>query len=388
MSDFSCQMPNILFGEGKLQELGSLATGIGKKAFVAIDPYLVKTGLSDRITSLLHEASIGSTLFSEIEPDPDCFSVDKAAEISKKNNCDFILAVGGGSAIDFGKGVAVISGNPGTCWRYTRRKDHTAMTPGEGTLPVIAVPTTAGTGSEATHFAVFSNPELKEKSTIAHIRIIPRIAIVDPVLTYSMPPMLTALTGIDVLAHAIESYINIKATPFSKLVGLEAIRIVGKYLTKAVSNGGNTQARAHMAWSSALAGIAIAHANPTLPHALGQAAGGFVHAPHGASVAACLSEVLKISYAADVESFAEIAEALDGSVRDLPLYVKAAKSVEIVDRLLRDIGCTVKLGDFGMKEEDIERITQIACTAYATGIGLHPKVVSEEEIKQIYLACL
>ena len=143
-----------------------------------------------------------------------------------------------------------------------------------------------------------------------------------------------------------------------------------------------------MAWASTLAGIAIAHANPTLPHALGQAAGGYVHAPHGASVAACLLEILKISFNEDQEGFGEIALALDPSVRDLSPYEKAEQSVTLVARLFKDIDCSVRFGDLGLKEEDIKRVTEIAMTGYFTGINLHPKIADKEEIIRIYRACL
>lgn len=388
MQDFTCNMPKIVFGSGKIKELGGFAGDFGSRAFLAVDPFLHSQGFTDEIAGSLKEHGVDSFPFSDIEPNPSCFDVDKAGELARSGKCDFVLAVGGGSAIDFGKGVAVVAGNPETSWRYTRRKDHTPLTPGETTLPVIAVPTTAGTGSETTHFSVLSNPELKEKSTIAHERIFPKLALIDPELTYTMPSKLTALTGIDVLAHAVESFINVKATPYSKMMSIEAVRLTAEYLPRAAANGGNTAARANMSWASTLAGIAIAHSNPTLPHALGQAAGGFIHAPHGGSVAACLTEIMKISYMADLEGFAEIAVAMDPSTSGLPLYDRAEKSVELVERLFRDIGGTVRFGDFGLKEEDIERVTDIAMTGYFTGISLHPKVVDKNEIMRIYRACL
>ncbi|HEB31222.1 MAG TPA: iron-containing alcohol dehydrogenase [Spirochaetes bacterium] len=388
MLEFNCAMPKVTFGAGKINELGMLSKTLGKKAFLAVDPFLEKTGLSDELTEGLKKESIEVFKFSEIKPDPSCFAIDKAGSLAKEEACDFVIAVGGGSTLDFGKGIAVVAGNPGTSWQYTRRQDHTPKVPGENTLPIVSVPTTAGTGSEATHFSVLSNPEIREKSTIAHERIIPRVALVDPQLTVSMPSKLTALTGIDVLAHAIESFINIKATPFSKMVSIEAIRLVGMYLSRAVRNGRNMIARENMAWASTLAGIAIAHANPTLPHALGQAAGGYVHAPHGASVAACLLEILKISFMEDQKSFGEIALALDPSVRDLSPYEKAKESVTLVERLFKDIDCCVRFGDLGLKEEDIHRVTEIALTGYFTGINLHPKTADKEEIIRIYRACL
>lgn len=388
MNDFHANVPKIIFGAGRLKELGTLTAALGKKVFLAIDPFLVTTGLNDTIKDILRAEGCDVLEYSEIEPNPECTKVDDAGKIAENGGCDCIVAVGGGSAIDFGKAAAVVAGNGGKSWEFTRRKDHTPKNPGPGTLPLIAVPTTAGTGSETTHFSVLSNPELKEKSTIAHEAIFPKTALVDPELTYSMPAKLTALTGTDVLAHAIEAFINMNASPFAQMVSLEAIKLCAAYLPMAVGNGKNTEARQQMAWASTLAGVAIGHSNPTLPHAMGQAAGGYCHAPHGASVAACLVRILELSYTADLERFGRLAEALEGNLHDVKPYEKAARSVELVSRMLQDIGVNVRFRDFGLKEEDIDTVTKIAVTGYFTGISLHPRQMSEEEIRQIYHDCL
>jgi alcohol dehydrogenase class IV len=388
MEDFQCRVPKILFGNGRIQSIGELAQEGGDRAFLALDPYIDASGLADQLCEKLEQASVTPVRYGKIDPDPDCFSVDEAAEISRKNNCTQVIAVGGGSAIDFGKGVAVLAANPGTCWQYTRRKDHTPKIPGPKTLPIIAVPTTAGTGSEATHFAVFTNPKIREKSTVVSDRIIPRIALVDPELTFSCPPRLTALTGVDVLAHSVEAFINIKASPFARMISIESIRLVGRYLVRAVKDGSDREARENMAWASTLAGIAIAHSNPTLPHALGQAAGGFVHAPHGATIAACLPHVIRLSYDADTASFAELAIALDPGVRDLPQEQRAERSADLLAQLFEDIDLSVRFSDLGLKAEDIPRVTQIALTGYFTGISLHPKQLDAAQIEEIYRVCL
>jgi alcohol dehydrogenase class IV len=388
VDDFKCVVPKVLFGAGRRKELGEEARHWGTRVFLALDPYLQRAGVGKEIESLLTGASLAVVPYADIEPDPSCFQADKAAALAREERCDLVVAAGGGSVLDFGKGVAVVAGNPGTAWQHTRRKDHTPLVPGPGTLPVIALPTTAGTGSEMTHYAVFSNPELREKSTIVSERIIPKAALVDPELTYSCPPQLTALTGVDVLAHCIEAYINVSSTPFARLVSLEAIRLVGAWLPRAVAEGSDREARQHMAWASALGGMAIAHANPTLPHALGQAAGGFVHAPHGASVAACLAAIMGISHEAAPQDFADIAAALEPATAGQPLAERAARSAVLVEELLERIGVRVRFGELGLREEDIERVTQIALTGYFTGISLHPKKVDKEEIMRIYRGCL
>ncbi len=388
MEPFRCSLPKVFFGCQELQNIGNYVIAYGQKAFLAIDPYLEQSGLGKTTVSLLQDASIETIVYSEIDPDPDCFGVDTAAKIAGGEGCDLVIAVGGGSTIDFGKGVAVMATNPGTCWEYTRRKDHTPKEPSVSTLPVVAIPTTAGTGSEITHYAVFSNSKIKEKSTIVSERIVPRLAIVDPELTYSCPPQLTALSGVDVLAHSIEAYINIHASPWVRLVALEAIRLVSEYLPTVFQNGADAEARQKMAWASTLGGMAIAHANPTLPHALGQAAGGYIHAPHGGSVAACLSQIMRISYASDPQRFAEIAQAMDKEAAKLPLNVQAEQAAVLVDKLFDQIQVKVRFGDLGMRAEDIDRITEIAMTGYFTGISCHPKQVTSAEIKQIYRDCL
>ncbi len=388
MEEFRFRVPIVEFGSGKRRELPALLQGMGTRAFFTLDPYLSQSGTGDETAALLKEAGIDTVTYTGIDPDPDCFGVDEAAKVAREESCDMVIAAGGGSAIDFGKGVAVIAKNPGTCWSYTRRRDHTPNTPGPDTLPVIALPSTAGTGSEMTHYAVFTNPKLREKSTIVHDRIVPRIAVIDPELTFSCPPKLTALTGIDALAHAIEAYVNISASPFAKMVAIEAIRLCARFLPAVVSNGTNWEARERMAWASALGGIAIAHSNPTLPHAIGQAAGGFVHAPHGASVACCLVEIMRISCHSDLERFSEIALALDPSTRSLPLNERAEASSSLTARLLRDIGVDVRFSQFGLSEKDIEKVSDIAMTGYFTGISLHPKQVDRTEIIRILHACL
>ena len=388
MEAFKCSLPQVFFGCGEFQNIGSYAADYGQKAFLVIDPYLAQAGFGERAMSLLQDVAIEAVVYSEIDPDPDCFGVDSAAAIAGKSGCDLVIALGGGSTLDFGKGVAVMATNPGTCWEYTRRKDHTPREPQASTLPVIAVPSTAGTGSEITHYAVFSNSDIKEKSTIVSERIIPRLAVVDPELTYSCPRQLTALSGVDVLAHSIEAYINIHASPWVRLVALEAIRLVAAYLPAAVKDGGDHEARQKMSWASTLGGMAIAHANPTLPHALGQAAGGYIHAPHGGSVAACLAQILRISYASAPQRFAEIAAAMEPDAKKQPLEIQAERAAALVEKFFEEIGVNVRFSDFGMKAEDIDRITEIALTGYFTGISCHPKQVTAEEIKQIYLDCL
>ena len=387
MEAFRCHLPRTKFGAGRLDALGELVRPFGQRAFLALDPYFDSTGVGDRVAAILDREGIGVVKFTDIQPNPSCFGADEAAALARECGSDFVVAVGGGSTMDFGKGVAVLAANPGTCWQYTERSDHEVLRPNE-VLPVVAVPTTAGTGSEATHYAVFNNPEIREKSTIVSDKVFPELALVDPELTYSMPPQLTAATGFDALAHAIEAVISVKTTPFAQLTGIEAIRLVAAHLPRAVADGTEANARAALAWAATLAGAAIASGGVALPHAIAQPVSGLTGAPHGATIAACMTNILALSYEAAPARFAAIAETLKPSDGTLPLDEQASLCPTLVDQLLGEIGLRVSFSDFGMTEGDIDKATHIALTGYSFDIDCHPKEVSPDDIRRIYGECL
>jgi len=387
MKAFRCRLPRTEFGAGRLGELGDLARPLGRRALLAVDPYLDKIGLGDRVDDILGCAGIAAIRFTDIQPNPSCFGADRAASLARDGNVDLVIAVGGGSTIDFGKGVAVLAANPGTCWQYTERSDHEVLRPA-GVLPIVAVPTTAGTGSEATHYAVFNNPAIREKSTIVSPQVFPELALVDPELTYSMPPSLTASTGFDALAHAIEAVISVNTTPFARLTGIEAIGLIARHLPTAVAEGSDIEARAAMSWAAALAGAAIASGGVALPHAVAQPVSGLTGAPHGASIAACMTNILAFTYAAAPEQFAAIAEALQPTNGALPVNEQAKLCPTLVESLMDQIGLRVRFSDFGMTEDDIDKATHIALTGYSYDIECHPMPVSAEDNKRVYKECL
>ncbi|MGA2548038.1 MAG: iron-containing alcohol dehydrogenase [Rectinemataceae bacterium] len=388
MSAFSSKIPRIEFGVGKISQLPELVKLLGQRAFVAMDPYLLEDSGFQEILKALERNSISVVRYSGIAPNPSCFGVDEAAAIAKKEGCTVVVAIGGGSAMDVGKGVAVMATHAGECWRYTERKDHVVLRPTPETLPIIAIPTTSGTGSETTPYAVFNNPKIHEKSTIVSDLVLPKLALIDPQFTCSAPPKLTAFTGIDALAHAIESYIGLNANPTSRLVSLEAVRLVARYLPVAVANGRNLEAREKMAWASTLGGIGIAHGGVALPHALGQPVSGITGAAHGASIAACLAKIVEMSYVADIEGFAAIAEAMEPSLAPLSSREKAERCGSLIVRLLKDTDCEIGFGALGLKKEDIKKATDIALTGYYFDVESNPRRVNREQIEKIYIDCL
>jgi len=388
MKAFTCGLPGeIVVGENKLAELAKFVKGLGRRCLLVADPFFVQSGLCGEVAGLLKKDGIAVTVFSKVNPNPSCHDVDEGAELCRQANCNVVVAVGGGSAIDSGKAIAVVVKNGGNSWEYVYRSDR-EVKPVKAVMPIVVVPTTAGTGTEATAYAVLSNPDLHEKGTIISRLIFPACAVVDPSLMETMPPRLTALTGVDALSHCVEAFLANIASPFSGMVSREGIRVITRNLPEAVANGKNKEARAAMAWGSILGGIAIGHAGVGLPHALGQPIGGIANAPHGGSVAACLAEVVEFGYVSSFGLFAELAECFDPSVRDLPLYARAEKSVELIRRFFKYVGVEVKFSEYGLREEDIEKATEVAFAGYGDNIANFPRIATREEVKKLYRKCL
>jgi len=384
---FKGRIPQIEFGAGIIDRIGEIAKEYGEKALLTIDPFLDSSGYSKRIIERMEKEGIRAAKFTDIEPNPSCFAIDKAGAFAKSNKTDLIIAVGGGSTLDFGKAVAVIAVNGGSSWDYTERADHTIKRP-KKVLPLVAVPTTAGTGSETTPFSVLNNPKIREKSTIVSDYIFVNKVLIDPETMYSMPRRLTASTGFDAFAHCLESYISLAATPFSRMAAMEGMRIIAQNLPLAVANGENREARAQMAWASSLGGTAISSIGVTLPHSLGQPVGGYCGAPHGESVAACMVEVLKLSHSSNPQVFADISDILDPSYMGKPIKSRAAACPELVQAFLDEIGLRIRFRDFGLKKTDIDKVTSIALTGYYFDIKCHPRTVNESDIKALYSACI
>lgn len=384
---FSAYIPHVLFGEGSIEKLGSIAKKYGKKALLIADPFLLRNGTIKRAEEILEKQGVVCVLFTRVEPNPSCFTVDEAAVIAREEKTRLIIAMGGGSSLDLGKAVAMMAINEGKSWDYTLRSDHEMRTP-NGILPIVAIPTTAGTGSETTPFSVLNNPEIMEKSTIVNDLLYPLKAIVDPDLTYTMPPKLTASTGFDAFAHALESYISLKATPFTRMVAGEALRLSSTYLPRSVVDGTDKEARAKMAWAAVLGGTAISTIGVTMPHALGQPVGGLVGAPHGESVAACTVEILRRSAPHAINAFAEVADILNPGLSHLPAAKRAGALADMVARFLIDIGLTVRFSDFGFSEKDIDKAVTIAFTGYYFDMNCHPASMTRDQVRDIYRTCL
>ncbi|HAJ95571.1 MAG TPA: 1,3-propanediol dehydrogenase [Actinobacteria bacterium] len=385
--NFDCFIPGkVIFGSGRIKELPEHAEKLGKKAFIATS--LKGLDVLDNILKILDDGGIKYSVFSDVKPNPLSTLIDKAADIFKKEKCDYLIGVGGGSSMDFAKAVAIRASHPEDIWNYVYVPYRDTLEITDACFPVIAITTTSGTGSEVTKWSVVSNSKTFEKSFLESDYIIPRVAIVDPELTLGLPRFLTAATGMDALSHALESYININANPFSDLTAEQSIRLIARYLPEAVANGNNLEAREKIAWANTLAGITIEHAGTTLIHAMGHVLGGRLNIDHGIAMALCMEPVVRYSWTSNIEKFAKLAEFMGEDVYGLTIKEAAKLAAPAIKKLLQEVGLDISLSDLGVKKEMIGDFVDDAFHYLGPMLDAHSKIPTKDEVKELYLSIL
>jgi len=390
LRDFVFSMPTkVIFGMDKTDSVGKEASQLGRHALLlAAAETMEKIGALKRVRESLADSGVKVTTFDDVQANPTVAAIDKAADLCRRERCDLVVGLGGGSAIDFAKGVAVMATHEGFVWDYVGRVDHEPKPITAETLPIIAIPTTSGTGAEVTSVAVITNPDTHEKSAIAGSCIIPKVAVVDPSLTLSLPPRLTASTGFDAFAHALEAYVSRFTTPVSDLVALEAIRLVAANLTLAVNQKNNIAARKGMAWAATLGGIAISNAGMTVVHGIAQALGGHFNIGHGETVAFCLPEVMERTWEVKVDRFARVSEAMGTSVRGMSTEESAKACVEGIKGLRKEVGLDSGLKEFGVSPTAIDQLVTDVFGYLKWSVDGHPKELNPEDVKAILQVCM
>jgi len=281
-------------------------------------------GLDKKVTDILSESGIPVAIYSGIANEPNSDNVAEGLQVAKTSECDCVVAIGGGSAIDVAKAVAALAANPNLVFGDIPKQAHL------GRLPLIAIPTTSGTGSEATKVSVITNVKTGIKDNPGHPALVPDIAVLDPQLIMTLPPSLTAFTGMDALTHAMEAYVSNKANSISDLYAYEAMEIIGQSLSKVFADGKNVEERQQMALASYFAGIAFSNASTNLAHAGGRALGAYFHIPHGLGVALLLPFVMEFGLEAAEERYAQVAVAL-GADPKLSQSELAKQAIDIVN---------------------------------------------------------
>ncbi|MGL4651399.1 MAG: iron-containing alcohol dehydrogenase [Caldilineaceae bacterium] len=377
MQAFAYYQPTeILFGRGRLSEIGTVVARHGKRCLLVTMPvqdYLVP--LLDRVQSLLAAAGVACTVFDGVIANPTTDCVTAGASVAKAFGADVVLGLGGGSAMDTAKAIAVEATHPGSCWDYLFFKTP----PTAKTLPVIAVSTTSGTGSQVTQVAVVTETATKTKSALYNSLLYPRVAIVDPELMVSLPSHVTASTGFDAFTHAFESYLHVNGSPYTDALALEAMRQVVAWLPKVMADGTDMEARSHMAWADTLAGLCIANAGVTLPHGIGMTIGGQCpQVMHGEALAVTYPEFTRYTMPYAVEKFATVGRILDPTLAGSPDDVAAEGCCEAIDTLLQRIGMWLSLRGLGVSEEDVVAIADNS--RVLPDYKNNPRVATRDEI--------
>jgi choline dehydrogenase len=350
----SVELPTrMVHGPGAISRLGELIVDLGiRRPMLVTDSGVVDAGLADEAVRRLEDAVV----FDGVRPNPDVALVDAAADVYREHGCDGLVALGGGSSLDTAKGVGVVIAHGGSILDY--EYGGTPIT--RRIPPLIAVPTTSGTGSEVTLWAVITDLDRKIKFNVGGTALIgAHIAVIDPELTLALPPAITAATGMDALSHGIECFTCDYHQPFNDAVALLAIELAGRWLRAAYKDGSNLEARTHMAHAATLGGMAYGTESAGAAHAMSQSAGGVHDCPHGALTARVLGPVLEYNAPASPERHARIAEALGVDSTGLDPLEAALAGVEELYRLTEDVDIPT-MTELGFAEEEIPMLARIA----------------------------
>lgn len=359
MQNFSFYIPTrLFFGKG---ELGRIATEKlpGKKALIVTSSgtSMKKYGYLDRLTALLKENKTDYVIFDKILPNPIKSHVMEGAALAKSEDCDFVIGLGGGSSIDASKAIAVMATNEGDYWDYISGGSGKGMPVPNDPLPIIAITTTAGTGTEADPFTVTTKEETGEKIGFGYDKTFPVFSIIDPDLMMSVPPKLTAYQGFDALFHATEGYIASVANPISDLFALKSIELLGKYLARAVKDGSDVEARSYVALANTLSGMVESTSGCTSEHSIEHAMSGYhPDLPHGAGLI-MVSVAYNTLFADKVpDRFIAMAKALGKEDAKDPMDF-----VEMLKKLQKDCGVDeLKMSEYGIKKEELPQMAKHA----------------------------
>ena len=377
---FSITQPTqIHFGIKSIQNLHQVIRQLGgSKPLVVIDPGLLNAGLDKKITGPLTDSGISFTIYNEVDPEPGLRLADKAAETARNNDCDCVVGAGGGSAMDIAKAAAILLTNGG------RAVDYLGLGKiQKAGVPKIMVPTSAGTGAEVTFTAVFINEETGSKGGMNGDPLYPDAALLDPELTVSLPPNVTATTGLDALTHSLEAYTSIQAHPVSEMYSLQAIDLICANIRSAFADGRNLEARSNMLLASLLAGKALAMAGVGLVHAMAYPLGGLFGIPHGLANAVLLPYVTEYNFIGNVRKHARLAFFFGFDIDGMPSRDAAGLTVEGLFQLNHDLEIPSGLAKLNIPEERIPEMADVALTV-ARPVENNPRRPTREDIIGIY----
>ncbi len=379
---FSVNQPTrIRFGVNALSDLAEMVSELGgSNVFLVVDPGLKSAGFVDKIEAPLKEAGIPFEIYDRVDPEPGLSLADKGAELAKKAGSDCVVGVGGGSAMDVAKAISILLTNGG------KAEDYLGLNKiGKPGVPKIMIPTTAGTGAEVTFTAVFINEKTKSKGGMNGDPLYPDAAILDPALTLTLPPHVTAATGIDAFTHALEAFVSTQAHTISDMYAAEAMDLISRNLGKAYAHGGNIEARSAMMMGSLLGGKALATAGVGLVHAMAYPLGGMFGIPHGLANAVLLPFVVEYNIIGNPDKYAQVAEIMGCETAGLSQREAAFAAVEAIWDLNHDVMIPGSLEDLNIPRKEIPKMAEIALTV-TVPVKNNPRKPSVEDVIAIYEA--
>ena len=371
--------PTVVSGEGALAASMDHMKALGKKALIVTDKMMVDFGNVKKLTDGLDGAGIAYYVYPEINSEPICEMVDKGIELYKSEKCDFLIAIGGGSPIDTMKAIAAVYANGGNIREYVGKALDNA-------LPnMCAIPTTAGTGSEATKVTIITNNETSVKMPINNPKLMVKLAVLDADFTMSAPPTITAATGVDALTHALEAYTSKKAFGMSDMYAISAIKRIYANLYEAFKNGANKEARTEMSIAAFEAGVAFSNASVTIIHGMSRPIGALFHVPHGMSNAMLLKTCLEFFKSGAIPQLCDLAKVIgvykDGMTEEQGAEAFVAATIDLVKKVELK-----KTKDYNIsKEEFFKYIPKMSKDAIASGSpGNTRRTPTEEDLMVLY----
>lgn len=377
------QTPAVIFGIDALKQIGQQAAKLGAGSVLLITgPQVKEAGLLEKTESFLKTEgiSVKVNIQDRDTPEPATDVVEATAEIARKGDFDVIIGLGGGSILDVAKMASALCTNPGKTEDYFGRE----RVPKRG-KPTIIVPTTAGTGAEVTKHAIFLDRAINVKKVVASSNLLPNVAIVDPALTLTCPPAVTASAGIDAFIHSAEAYLSKNANTMTDALALESISIITKWLGPAFADGQGMDARYHMSLGSLMAGVVLNNSGTSLVHAMAYPVGGEHHTPHGVTLSALLIACFEYVAVAKAEKMAALARAMGENIDGLAPRDVVDRVLDAIHYLIRSVDLPASLTDLGISREKTD-IHQWAVEAHKEQrlLTRSPRILSVEDIEKIY----
>jgi alcohol dehydrogenase len=371
------QKPVTYFGVGSVSKIGEIARSLGAaKALIITDSFLAKSEMTEKISQTLQLSGIQVEVFDGVTPNPTTACVDAGSDFAAASQADLLIALGGGSSMDTAKGVSLGARNPqrGIGLDYTTEFQHAGV-------PIIAIPTTAGTGSEVNAFGVITDEASHVRFYVGHSSALAKAAILDPELTLGLPPKATAATGMDAMIHAVESFISKRNNPYSDGIAYQTVEMVSTHLERAYTAGSDLEARSQMLLASHIVGVGFSHTGLGLVHGIGHSLGGHFNIPHGVALCLVLEHVLRYNSAHVMHRLAKLSFALGVGNTNLDDKTNCETTIRELSRLAAAVGLGGRLSDFGITEADLDLL---ATTAIEDAVTLNnPATPTKADVLEI-----